>query len=142
MSTAIFTDLNEASHALSRPPRCQCLVMFRWRGWAWLGARRCEWSPEQRAQSLQLHPPAQIGALLSGAGCGGGWLSWLELLELVTGSEPARRSQRVTPSPYWQSLSSISLLPAATGNDQQPARVCAGSCTFVCVIVSKHVCFL
>ncbi|CAB1442285.1 unnamed protein product [Pleuronectes platessa] len=62
---------------------------------------------QSSTQTFQHHPPAQIGPsslVLDGRD----WVGWLELLELVTGLEPGRQSQRVTPS-RWQGSSSISL---------------------------------
>ncbi|KAK5897375.1 hypothetical protein CesoFtcFv8_010442 [Champsocephalus esox] len=85
--------------------------MFRWWGWAWLRACRSGWSPERTG--FQLHPPAQIepsslGLVMVEAGWAG-WSCWSPCLRE---SQPGP-SQRVTPSPLWQSPASISLQPAA-----------------------------
>lgn len=91
---AIFTDLNQATHALLSSLRCQYVVVFRWWGWAWLSACHSEWSPERQTE-FPAPPSSPHWALLSGSGDSGGWVGWLEL---ETGSEPAEQSQRVTPS--------------------------------------------
>lgn len=105
---AIFTDRNKAKHTHSR-----CLALCSASIWSCSGGGVGHGSEpvavngaQSRVSSSTLQP--RLGPPLWACD-GGGWVGWLELLELVTGSEPAGQSQRVTPSLRWQSPSYISL---------------------------------
>lgn len=124
-------------HALIRTvEQFQYLVMFRWWGWAWLRACCSELIPEQY-RGLPAPPSVPDWTLLSGPGDGGGWVGWLELLEPVTGSEPAGTEPESHTIPCVGNVSPRSHYNQQLGDDEQTCGYEGGS---VCLCASMCVC--